>query len=407
MNKKFAFLALVLVIALSLAAAAPAVRAQDKIQLRLLGWSGSDAENKALNQVVADFNASQTEIEAKFEPVPDYDTVLQNALVGGDVPDVFYVSVQNFPTFVRDEVLMPYGDKLDNVEDFYPALRDSFSANDMLYCAPKDFSVLALQINTEMFEKAGLKPPTTWDEMKAAAKALATDSVAGFVLNPSLDRFAAFFYAAGGDITNADKTEMAVNSAENMAALEFLNSLYSEGLAKTTADANAGWGGEALGKGLAAMVMEGNWVEGFMKDSYPDVKYQTVELPAGPTGAKGSLAFTVCYGVAKNAKNPEASIKFINYLVGPDGMKTWTDGTGVLPSRMSLAEGFIKQFPEREVYLKSAEFAHGWGFAPGFNQVETKANEQLQLLIAGQDTIEDALKEIESVGNTVLAEANK
>ena len=50
---------------------------------------------------------------------------------------------------------------------------------------------------------------------------------------------------------------------------------------------STGWGGEAFGKQLAAMTIEGNWIAGGMKD-YPDVKYKVVELPAGPAG-KGTL----------------------------------------------------------------------------------------------------------------------
>lgn len=407
MNKKFAFFALLMVVALLLATVAPVAQAQSKVQLRLLGWSGSDAENKALVQVVDDFNKSQSEIEAKFEPVPDYDTVLQNALVSQDVPDVFYVSVERFPDFVKNGVLMPVGDKIENPDDFFPALRNTFTSGGEFYCPPKDFSVLALQVNTAMFEAANVKIPTTWDELKAAAKALTTDKVAGMVINPAFDRFGAFLYANGGEITDADFKEMKLDTPEVKAAFDFFVGLYTDGVAKTPADLGAGWAGEAFGKGQAAMSMEGNWIVGYLKEQFPDLKYQTVELPVAPSGGKGALAFTVCYGVAKNTKNAEASLKFLNYLVGAEGMKTWTNGTGILPSRQSLVADFVKAFPEREVYLKSAEFARGWRFVPGWGKVQDKANEQLQLLFAGQAAVEDAIKEINAVGKVVLEEAAK
>jgi multiple sugar transport system substrate-binding protein len=406
MKKRFAFAAGLTAAALALGAFAPSAQAADKIQVRLLGWAGSEVENKALELVISNFNASQDEIEARFEPVPDYDTVLQNALVGGDVPDVFYVPAQRFPDLVASEALMPIGDKIENADDFYPALNNTFTSGGTLYCPPKDFSVLALQINTDMFEKAGLQPPTTWAELEAAAKALTTDTVAGIVLNPTFDRFGAFLYAGGAEVTDAEFKEMKINSPEAMAALDFYSGLYINGFAKTSTDLGAGWAGEAFGKGLAAMAMEGNWVVGFLKDNFPDLKYQTVEIPMGPTDTKGTLAFTVCYGVGMQSPNPEASIKFINYLVGPEGMKTWTGETGILPSRISMAEEFIKAYPDREVYLKSAEFARGWSFVPGWKTVEDKANEQIQLLFAGQALTEDVLKEIEATGKSVLEKVN-
>ena len=44
--------------------------------------------------------------------------------------------------------LQPYGDELGNADDFYESLRDNFTIDDTFYCAPKDFSTLALVMNT-------------------------------------------------------------------------------------------------------------------------------------------------------------------------------------------------------------------------------------------------------------------
>jgi Bacterial extracellular solute-binding protein len=64
--------------------------------------------------------------------------------------------------------------------DFYANLRASFTYKDQLYCLPKDFSTLALEINTDLWKKAGLTDadiPTTWDQLKAVAKKQALDLV--------------------------------------------------------------------------------------------------------------------------------------------------------------------------------------------------------------------------------------
>ena len=59
---------------------------------------------------------------------------------------------------------------------------------------------------------------------------------------------------------------------------------------------------QAFGQGKAAMTIEGNWIKGALND-YPKVKWQAVELPAGPA-AKGTLSFTECYGVAAARQEP-------------------------------------------------------------------------------------------------------
>ena len=64
-----------------------------------------------------------------------------------------------------------------------------------------------------------------------------------------------------------------------------------------SSDIGAGWAGEAFGKQMAAMVIEGNWITGAMTNDFPDVAYTVAELPAGPAG-KGTLQFTNCWGIA-------------------------------------------------------------------------------------------------------------
>ena len=54
------------------------------------------------------------------------------------------------------------------------------------------------------------------------------------------------------------------------------------------------------------MTIEGNWIGGALSKDFPDVKYRTVELPAGPKG-KGTLQFTNCWGIAADSKNKPAA----------------------------------------------------------------------------------------------------
>lgn len=402
MKKTLRFLAFAIAIALIAVAAVPNAQAAQTVNLVLMGWSSSPSENERLQKIVDDWNAANPDIQVTLNQVPDYDTTLQKSLAGGEPPDVFYVDSFRFLDLVRADALMPIGDKLTDVDDFYPALRDAFSTNGQFYCPPKDFATLALQINTEMFEAAGLSAPTTWEEMRAAAEALTKDGVFGVVVPADFARWIAFLYGAGGSVTDDEFTTMTINSPEAEAALEFYTGLYIDGLAKTPADLGVGWAGEAFGKGLVAMAFEGNWIEPYLRDQFPDLKHQVVELPAGPAG-KATMAFTVCYAVPMRAKNPDAAIKFVDYLTGREGMKAWTDLGLAMPTRASLRDGWLEMFPNLEPYLNGAEYARKWQFVPGFQAVLDKVNEQLSLVMSENQTVRGALAEIERVGNEVLA----
>ena len=402
MNRLGRSLSLLLVLALALASMATTVRAQNPTKLTLEGWASSKAENTRLQEIIDTFNKNNSNIQVTLNQVPEYDTTLAKDLASGNPPDVFYVDSFRFLDFINSGALMPVGNKLEKTDDFFPALADAFTYNGQLYCPPKDFSTLALEINSDMLAKAGLKPPTTWEELEAAAKAMTTDKVAGIVLSADLARFIAFLYQAGGSVTDEGYTKMTINSPEALTALKFYTDLYANGYAKTPADLGADWAGDAFGKGLAAMAVEGNWIMPFMKDQHPDVKFQVVELPAGPKG-EATMAFTVCYAVPANGKNTDAAIKLVQYLTGPEGMKSWTDLGLAMPTRESLADDWSKAHGEQAPFLEGADYAHKWQFTPGFQAVLDKANEQIQQIFAGNQTPEAGLKEIEKVGNEVLS----
>jgi multiple sugar transport system substrate-binding protein len=375
--------------------------------LVLMGWSSSEAENERLQQLIDQFNADNPDTPVTLSQVPDYDTKLQVSLAGGSPPDVFYVDAFKFHDLQQAGALAPIGDQLENPEDFYPNLAAAFTADGTLYCPPKDFSTLALFYNTQMFADAGVEPPTadwTWDDLRAAAEQLtnAEQGTYGIVLSPDLARWAAFLYQAGGSMTDEGATTMTVNSPEAVEALNFYVNLVLDGFAQQPAELDAGWNGEAFGRGRAAMAIEGNWMVPFLQDQFPDVQYGIVPLPAGP-GGEATLSYTVCYAVAANAQNPEGALRLVNFLTGPEGMKAWTDLGLAMPTRQSLREDWVAQFPELQPFLDSAEFAHPWQFTAGFQEVFDTFNAGLQQAFAGVMLPEQILEETEAVGNEVLS----
>ncbi len=80
---------------------------------------------------------------------------------------------------------------------------ENFTVDDTFYCAPKDFSTLALVINTELWAAAGLTDddiPTTWDELTTVAETLTTDGVVGLAFGAEYQRVGAFMAQAGGGL---------------------------------------------------------------------------------------------------------------------------------------------------------------------------------------------------------------
>jgi multiple sugar transport system substrate-binding protein len=308
----------------------------------------------------------------------DMDQELAQGFAGGNPPDIFYLDASQVAQEASTGNLYAY--EADENEDFFPALREAFTYDDTQWCAPKDFSTLALQINDEMWEEAGLTDddiPTTYEELSDVAETLTEGDTPGLVLSPEVDRVGAFVVGHGGWWLNEDATEPTGTSDEVLAGLEFLQENMEEGQFAHAGDVDAGWGGEAFGTEAAAMTIEGNWIRGAMSSDYPDVEYTVAELPEGPEGP-GTLLFTQCWGVASESEAQSEAIDLVNFLTTPEQQLEFADAFGVMPSREAATEEYTETFPEDEPFIVGGDYGRGPINAPDMTQVVADLNSQLE-----------------------------
>jgi multiple sugar transport system substrate-binding protein len=348
-TNRILMLALVLVAALALVGV---VAAQDPVTIILMGHGSSPAEEEALNAQVAAFMEANPNITVDVQLVPDYDTVLQTAFASGDYPNVFYVGQSNFRNFVESGVIANGAGSIESPEGFYPALTSIYTYDGDLYCPPKDFSNLALEYNTDLFDAAGVEYPNadwTWDDLQAAAQALADsgtlpEGTVPFAMNPDIDRVFAFYSQAGGQFYD-DEGNFVFGQGDNfdaaVAALDFTGGLAQAGLTASSSDLGAGWTGEAFGQAKAAMTMEGNWIVGYLNDTFPELNWGTTTLPAGP-GGDATLTFSEAYCVGADNDHPDESWALVNFLTNEAGAAFIAEnGFGPMPSRTAASEAWL------------------------------------------------------------------
>ncbi|MHA7154207.1 sugar ABC transporter substrate-binding protein [Arthrobacter sp. TMN-50] len=367
----------------------------------LIGSSG-DAETTAVTDTV-DAWATESGMDASVSVASDLPQQLSQGFASGEPADVFYVSTDLFAGYAANGSLEPYGDDLENKDDFYPALREAFTYEDQLYCAPKDFSTLGLIINNTLWEEAGLTEddiPTTWEELSTVAEKLTTDDVVGLGIGPEFQRLGVFTAQAGGGlVTDGEAT---VNSAENLEGLTYVQELMNDGAAAFSSELGAGWGGEAFGKGLAAMVIEGNWITGAMTNDFPDVDYQVAELPAGPAGP-GTLQFTNCWGIAADSDNIEGAKELVAHLTSVESQLGFAEAFGVMPSVQSAAEEWATTYPDFAAFIAGGDYAQNLPAQPGASDVLAELNAQLETIKTAD--IQQVLDTLQTDMEAVVADA--
>jgi multiple sugar transport system substrate-binding protein len=359
----------------------PASAAEPGADLTILIGSSGDAETDIVKELVAEWSA-QSGVNAEVKVAADLNQELSQGFSSNKPPDLFYLSTDQMAAYAATDSLEPYAESLSNADDFYPNLREAFTFDGQFMCAPKDFSTLALIINSDMWADAGLTDddiPTTWEELASVAEQLTTADHVGLGFGPEVQRIGVFMAEAGGAFIDADGTTAVVDSPENVEALQFVKDQMAAGSFSYSSDLGAGWGGEAFGKGLAAMVIEGNWIQGAMTNDFPDVNYVVAELPEGP-GGTGTIQYTNCWGMAALSDNIPGATSLIEFLTSPESQLAAAEAFGVMPSVASAAEDWKVAFPELAAFIDGAAYAINLPSQPGTGDVIGDFNSQLATL---------------------------
>ncbi|KQQ65357.1 extracellular solute-binding protein [Microbacterium sp. Leaf320] len=363
----------------------------------LIGSSG-DAETVAVQEALDAWSA-ESGTKVSLQVASNLSQELSQGFAAGAPADLFYLSTDQIAGYASNGSLQAYGDQLSNKDDFYPSLVENFTIDGEFYCAPKDFSTLALVINTQMWTEAGLTDadiPQGWEELAAAAKTLTTADHVGLAFGAEFQRIGAFMAQAGGGLVE-DGQVIAADDA-NAEALDYVKSHLADGSFAYAKDVGAGWGGEALGKGAAAMVIEGNWITGALANDFSSLEYTVAELPAGPAGP-GTLQFTNCWGMAADSPNQQAALDLVEYLTSADSQLAFSKAFGPMPSIKSAADAWTADNAALAPFLAGAEYAQFPPNEDGAADVIADFNAQLESLKTTEpaDILDSVQSNLESI----------
>lgn len=192
-----------------------------------------------------------------------------------------------------------------------------------LVAAPMDVTANGLIYNKTLFDKAGVKVPTspdevwTWDEYIAALKQVMAKGGAryGMVWDVTPHRWSTLLYQNGGSILTEDGSAAAINSEAGIRSMEMFKQLHQEGIMPESV-----WlGGEnpnnLFRSGTVATHWAGNWMINNYKD-ITDFEWGVTYMPKGTQrssvpGGKFLMAF-------KGSGQEQEAAKFIEYLTSKE-----------------------------------------------------------------------------------------
>ena len=304
-------------------------------------------------EIIADFQKANPDIKVEYVGIAstEYQSKVDTAIQGGGLPDVGGVGAAMLAGFSAQNALEPLDSRLSKSslngklnEDMVGVLKAAGGGDGTLYSIPTSANNGVLYYRTDLFKKAGLDEPTTWDKFYAAADKLtdAKKNEFGYTIRGGAGSIAQALDAMYGQsgITsfwNGDKTT--VNDPKNVAALEKYAALYKK--VTPAADLNndftkmvAQWDSGTIGMLNHNLGSYQDHVKALGVD-----KFRGVPQPIGTSGKRVQVSNPVDgLGVFKSSKNKDAAWKFIEFATSAAENSKFNQNAGQVPSNNDAAK---------------------------------------------------------------------
>jgi multiple sugar transport system substrate-binding protein len=321
-----------------------------------------------------------------------------------------------------------------NFDDLFPDLRNSEKWNlkpgranlgqGSQYAIPWGFETNALMYRTDLLKAAGLKVPTTLDELVDTAKKLKTDKMAGIVVRGSLNWATIHpgfmtMYSSYGCKDYDDQMHPQMNSdCAVTVTKKWIDMIKNAGPQAWTTYT---WyqAGSDFGQGKAAMMFDAD-ILGYFQNQ-PDAAAKevlgNVAWAPGPLGPDGKLRTNIwIWSLAMNAnsKQKDASWLFLQWATGKDFLTTGAVKYNMVnPVRKSIWDNkdFQAKMEKQTDYLKTFNTITAndskiqFTPQPMFFETTTEWAQALQDIYAGADAkerldklVDNLTKELKDAG---------
>lgn len=300
------------------------------VELEFWAWWSSDARKPYIQQMVDDFNASQSKYHVTYVDIPWGDIFTKNIaqIAAGDPCDIMANSMEEVKFRAQEGQVEPLDSYLtdDVTSGFYEQYMEACTGDDgSVYALPFSVDTRVIYYNKAHFEEAGINPEDiqTWDDLWEAAHKLDVqegDSYTriGFlpvVGNGGVDTW--LINANGGPCWfDVETGEPTVNSDVNKEGFAWVRSwldYYGDDTYNEISAAFSSGMADPFASGVLSMVVTSAYTAALAQTA-PDMDYGVILLPefkegTGHTANGGGFVLEI----PKGAKNPEGSYEFIKY----------------------------------------------------------------------------------------------
>ena len=393
--------------------------------LSMVSW-GQDSEQSAFKKLVQKYQErSGVTVDLRFVPFAEMFTTIDAQLQDGSAPDIFRVDYTSLASYSSADQLLDLSDQLDDdlKNDLIPAFVEAVSLDGRPYGAPHQTDTTATVYRPDLLRQAGITsvPDTlenawTWEEFNEVLTKL-KGSLGGDVAPYSYQwqkagayRWLNWLFQANGRLLSDDLKSAAIDSDAGRRALTTTKAFFENKLVPSNSSPKSGvYSSDAFVGGKTAMAALGNFTIPELNTAVGSrFEWQATYHPQDVRAASdlGGNALVI----NKATDKADQAGEFLRFMMEAENQKAFCEETIELPTRRSVAEGELNLsvrpdlapvFTAQATTLEPEDVAQVT--IPGFSQINTELQEQLEQCFVGGRSVDEALKGIADRVNQIVS----
>jgi multiple sugar transport system substrate-binding protein len=311
-----------------------AVGSDGKVHITFWQQKFEDYQQAWFKKYVDKFNASQNKIKVDLQVVPPdtWDQKLKAAQAAGTEPDVATTNYGSIPAGVADGEFTDLDGLItaSSIADIKDTVKPMVTVGGKVYAYPLLVEPsTVLYYRTDLVKAAGLdpnSPPKTWDQLITWATKLTKGSVKGISIastaqDISWSSWGLQYDSCGHLALNNDWSKSLVTDPCFARVANFYKTLYQNKLMPAQPLVNYA-DATPYGQGQVAMMANGSWAVGQLKNTFPAMVAKTAVAPfpswnGDPTNTTATLGgWTLT--IDSKSRDKAADAQFIQYLAAGD-----------------------------------------------------------------------------------------
>ena len=300
----------------------------------------------------------------------EYWTLLEAGASGGEMPDVFWMHINEAQKYMRAEKLLGLNDFIAaddaiDLSNYYEGIVGIYSFEDQQYALPKDHDTIALLYNKSIFDKYGIEyPDDTWDWEKYASVAAQiteagkADGVYGTAMNTNdgQDGWYNLIYGWGGKLISDDNKTSGMDDPKTIEAMTWLadNLIPTMPELSVMADTDPD---VLFMSGKIGMMLQGSWMVNTFYTAENSADYAWAQIPyrdangngACDDGERVTMYNGLGWAASADTQHPNEAYSLISAFCSKEGQEKQAELGVTMAAYKGCSDAFVSAFEGMDI----------------------------------------------------------